>query len=74
MNRDRVQGLSKRVAGRLKQTWGALVRDPRTAADGRRDQLAGRAQEQRGLVRQKADRQLEEFMRRNRNWSDLSGR
>ncbi len=73
MNRDRVQGLSKRVGGRLKETWGAIVRDPRAMAAGRRDQIAGRVQEQRGLSRQRADRQLEEFMRRNRNWSDLSG-
>ncbi len=73
MNRDRVQGLSKLLGGKLKESWGTLVRDPHAMAAGRRAQIAGRVQEQRGISQQKADRQLDDFMRRNRNWSDLSG-
>jgi uncharacterized protein YjbJ (UPF0337 family) len=57
----------------MKEVWGALSGDPYASAAGRRDRLAGKIQEQRGLSRQKADRQLEDFMTRNRNWWDLSG-
>ena len=74
MNRDRRQGILMQISGTLKQGWGMLARDPRTAADGRRDRLAGKIQEQRGYSREEADRQLDEFMRRNRKWSDLSRR
>jgi uncharacterized protein YjbJ (UPF0337 family) len=74
MNRDRLQGICLQFSGRLKEHWGKLNEDPRAVAAGTRDQLAGRIQEQRGLSRQDADRQLEDFMRRNRNWWNLTGR
>lgn len=74
MNRDRLQGNWKQISGKLQEHWGALTDDPLTAAAGRRDRLAGRVLEQRGISKQQADRQLEDFLVRNRNWWDLSGR
>lgn len=74
MNRDRVQGSCRQIGGRLKEFWGVLSDDPVIAAAGRRDRLAGRVQERRGISRQHADRQLDDFMRRNRNWWNLTGR
>jgi uncharacterized protein YjbJ (UPF0337 family) len=74
MNRDRLTGRLKLLGGQLKEGWGALTGDPLVAASGRRDRIAGKAIEQRGLSREQADRQLVEFLRRNRNWSDLSRR
>ena len=74
MNRDRIQGICRQLSGAIKQQWGALTTDPRAAAEGVRDRALGKMQELRGLSRQEADRQLDEFMRRNRNWWDLSGR
>ena len=74
MNRDRLAGRLKLVGGRLKESWGALTGDPLAAASGRRDRIVGKALEQRGISREQADRQLEDFLRRNRNWSDLSRR
>jgi uncharacterized protein YjbJ (UPF0337 family) len=74
MNRDRLQGICQQVSGRLKQQWGTLNGDLRAVADGTRDRLAGRIQEQRGISKQEADQQLQDFMRRNRNWWNLTGR
>jgi uncharacterized protein YjbJ (UPF0337 family) len=74
MNRDRIQGICRQFGGKLKEHWGTLTDDPLAAAAGRRDRLAGRIQEQRGISKQEAARQLEDFMSRNRNWRDLSRR
>ena len=74
MNQDRVNGLCMQFSGNLKEKWGRLAGDPRTVAAGRSDRFAGRILEQRGLSAAESDRQLAEFMRRNRNWWDLSGR
>lgn len=74
MNRDRLYGIWKQFTGKVKEQWGTLTGDPVAAAAGRRDRLLGRIQEQRGISKQEADRQLSDFMRRNRNWWDLSRR
>ena len=74
MNADRFQGICRQFNGTVKQRWGALTDDPGAVAAGTRDRLAGRIQERRGISKQEADRQLEAFMNRNRNWWDLSRR
>ena len=74
MNHDRFQGLCMQFSGTLKEQWGRLAGDPRALAAGKSDRFAGKILEQRGISAQEADRQLEDFMRRNRNWWDLSGR
>jgi uncharacterized protein YjbJ (UPF0337 family) len=74
MNRDRSDGIWKQAHGRVKQLWGTLIHDRIAIDDGAREQIEGRNQEQRGISKQEADRQLEEFLSRNRNWWDLSGR
>jgi uncharacterized protein YjbJ (UPF0337 family) len=72
MNRDRFRGVFEQIGGSVKERWGALTGDPRIVAAGKRSQISGRVEEQRGIARQRAERQLEDFMRRNRNWQDLS--
>ncbi len=74
MNRDRSYGLWKQLHGKAERLWGRLTNDPRAIAAGAHEQLEGRHQEQRGISKQEADRQLEDFFSRNRNWWDLSGR
>ena len=74
MNQDRIHGICMQFGGNLKEQWGKLTRDPFAVAAGKNDRFAGRVLEQRGIAAQESDRQLEEFMRRNRNWWDLSGR
>jgi len=72
MNRDRFDGLLRQLGGKLKQDWGRFTRDPEVMATGTHDCLLGRIQEQRGIARQETDRQIGEFVRRNRHWQDLS--
>jgi uncharacterized protein YjbJ (UPF0337 family) len=74
MNRDRSYGVWKQARGKLRQLWGMLAGDPLSVAAGARDHLSGRNQEQRGVAKQEADRQLEDFRNRNRDWSNLRGR
>lgn len=74
MNRDRFHGIWMQVMGKAKERWGMLTGDPLAVAAGTRDRVAGRILEQRGISKQEADRQLEDFMSRNRNWRDLSRR
>ena len=73
MNRDRFEGGMQVLLGRLRERWGSLTSDEQCMAAGVRDQLAGRVQEQQGIHREESDRQLNDFLRRNRNW-DLSNR
>ena len=72
MNLDRCQGIWKQASGGLKEQWGVLTGDPAAIADGHRERLQGRLQVQHAISKREAERQLEEFMRRNRRWWDLS--
>jgi len=72
MNRDRWAGIGMQIKGRLREHWGRLSNDPLSAAAGTRDRLAGRIQEQRGIIKEASARELEDFQARNRNWRDLS--
>jgi uncharacterized protein YjbJ (UPF0337 family) len=72
MNRDRFQGIGKQFGGKVKEKWGTFADDPLAKAAGARERLAGRIQEQRGISKEKADRQLEDFKSRNRKWWDLT--
>ena len=72
MNPDRFLGICRQLRGRIKQRWGVLAGDPDLAEFGARDLLAGRIQEQRGLAKERSERQLREFMNRHRRWWDPS--
>ena len=74
MNPDRLLGTWRQFRGRVKEEWGMLTGDPYAIAAGARNRLLGEIQEQRGTSKEEADRQLTDFLRRNRNWSDLSRR
>jgi uncharacterized protein YjbJ (UPF0337 family) len=50
-----------------------LTNDRLSVVAGKHDQLAGRYQEEYGINKEQAERQLKEFLRRNRDW-DLSNR
>lgn len=73
VNRDRVEGSLKQISGKLKEQWGKLTRDELGVAAGRRDQRAGRIQVRRGMSTQEDERQLKDFLQRNRDW-DISRR
>ncbi len=72
MNRVRIYGICRQLGGMVTERWGELIGDPLTAAAGRRDQLAGRIEARRGTLLQQADRQLADFINRNRDWKTVS--
>lgn len=72
MNQDRFDGIRLRLGGTLKEQWGRLTGDQSAVASGKSDRFAGQILEQRALSAQESRRQLDDFMRRNRNWWDLS--
>jgi uncharacterized protein YjbJ (UPF0337 family) len=73
MNHERIQGKWKQFSGVLRECWGKLTADQRCIDEGRRDQWAGRVQELYGVNKEKSQRELNEFLYRNRRW-DISSR
>lgn len=73
MNRDRVEGNLKQFGGKLREQWGRLTRNDLAVDDGRRDQLSGSIQARHGVSKEEAERQVREFLSRNRDW-DISRR
>jgi uncharacterized protein YjbJ (UPF0337 family) len=65
MNEDRIQGNWKQVKGKVKEQWGKLTDDDLDVIAGKRDQLLGRIQERHGIAKDEAERQVEDFERRN---------
>ena len=63
MNWDLIQGNWKQLTGQVKEKWGKLTDDDLTVIAGKRDQLAGVLQERYGLVREQAEKELDEFLK-----------
>jgi len=71
MNRDQFAGKREQFIGKLKEKWGALTDDSSLEADGRHDQFAGRIREQCGVSEACAERDLKDFLHRNRDWKHV---
>jgi len=69
MNRDRFEGIWKQLSGKLKEEWCRLTDDAPGMVAATRDQRAGWNQEGRGISKEAVERQLREFLVRNRNWN-----
>lgn len=65
MNTDRLRGQWKQVKGKIKEQWGRLTEDDLDVIAGKRDQLLGRIQQRHGLAKEEAQRQVQEFEKRN---------
>ena len=76
MNTDRIRGQWKQVKGRIKEQWGRLTEDDLDVIAGKRDQLLGRIQQRHGVAKDEAQRQVQDFERRNPDVSldDTPGR
>jgi len=61
MNWDQLEGKWKQYSGKAKEKWGKLTDDDLDVIRGRRDQLIGKIQERYGIVRQEAEKQVDEF-------------
>jgi uncharacterized protein YjbJ (UPF0337 family) len=69
MNRDRIEGNWKQFSGHVREHWGKLSGDEADMYAGKHDQLAGSVQERRGLAQEESERQLKDFLYRNRDWN-----
>jgi uncharacterized protein YjbJ (UPF0337 family) len=63
MNWDRIQGNWKQFKGAAKEKWGDLTNDDLDIIEGRRDKLVGRVQEQYGIAKDEAERQVDDWVR-----------
>ena len=61
MNWDRVEGNWKQFKGKVKEKWGELTDDHIDVIAGKRDQLVGKVQEQYGISKDEAERQVRDF-------------
>ena len=68
MNGEQFAGIFRQLAERMNESWGELTGDRKRAAAGRRGQLAGKTQQQRGIENEAAARQMKDFLERNRHW------
>ena len=64
MNQDRIAGQWKQLKGKIKEKWGRLTDDQIDVIAGRRDQLAGRIQESYGIGKEEAEKQIDEWEKR----------
>ena len=62
MDWTRVEGNWKQMKGRVKERWGKLTDDDLTAIAGRRDQLEGMIQERYGYAKERARREIEDWL------------
>jgi uncharacterized protein YjbJ (UPF0337 family) len=63
MNWDQLEGKWKQYSGKVKEKWGKLTDDDLDVIRGRRDQLIGKIQERYGIMKQEAEKQVDEFAR-----------
>jgi uncharacterized protein YjbJ (UPF0337 family) len=66
MNWDRVEGNWKAFKGRVREQWGKLTDDDLDVIAGKQEQLAGKIQERYGIAREVADRQVNDWLERQR--------
>ena len=62
MNWDQIEGKWMQFKGNAKNQWGKLTDDDLDQIDGNKDILAGKIQEQYGIEKEEAHRQIDEWM------------
>jgi uncharacterized protein YjbJ (UPF0337 family) len=63
MNRDQISGNWKEMKGKAKERWGLLTDDDLDIVDGQLDQLVGQIQKAYGLEREKAKKEVDDFVK-----------
>jgi uncharacterized protein YjbJ (UPF0337 family) len=63
MNWDQIKGDWKQVQGKVKAQWGKLTDDDLQVIDGKRDELAGKLQHHYGIAKEKAESDLDNFIK-----------
>ena len=62
MNWDQIEGQWHQVTGQLKSKWGKLTDDDVSVVAGKRDMLAGKLQERYGVIKDDAEKQIDEWL------------
>lgn len=63
MNEDIFQGKWNQMKGKVKQQWGKLTDDDLNQISGKRDELLGLVQERYGWERERAETELDSFIK-----------
>lgn len=63
MNKDRIEGSLKQLAGKARQKWARLTDDDIERIAGNEQELEGVIQERYGKTREEARREIEEWRR-----------
>ena len=63
MNWDRIEGNWKQLKGAVPERWGKLTNDHIDVIDGKREKLTGRLQEQYGITKDEAEKQISDWER-----------
>lgn len=61
VNWEQVQGKWTEYRGKAREKWGKLTNDDLDVIAGKRDQFVGRLQERYGILRDEAEKQVDEF-------------
>ncbi len=64
MNRDVLAGKWKQMKGSIKEQWGKLTDDDLDVVAGRYDKLTGVLQERYGWAKDRAERELDQYLDR----------
>lgn len=62
MNWDQISGKWQQFTGQVKEKWGKLTDDDLSVIAGKRDQMAGKLQERYGYGKERAEKELDEFV------------
>ena len=63
MNWEQIKGDWKQFSGKVKEKWGKLTDNEPTIAAGQREQLTGFLQTKYGYEKERAEKELDEFVR-----------
>lgn len=64
MSWDRIEGNWEMAKGKVREMWGKLTNDDLDVIKGRRQQLSGKLQERYGYVKDKAEEEINRFLKR----------
>lgn len=69
MNKDIIQGHWTEVKGKLRQQWGKFTDDDISRLKGSTQELQGLLQQRYGYAKEKAQEQINDFVKRN-HWDE----
>ena len=67
MNKEQLKGSWNEIKGKIKTKWGRLTDDELGEIDGQKDILLGKLQQHYGYAKERAEKELEEFINEDRD-------